>query len=94
MLDRFQHHRAMISGVCAWMADQSGVPVWIIRGGALLLLLGHAVLATLVYLAGAYALRHAAPPAGLPAEDRFVALDRRIARLEAAVLREGRSFFF
>jgi phage shock protein PspC (stress-responsive transcriptional regulator) len=89
MLDRFRHHRPMISGVCAWMADQSGVPVWIIRLVAVLVALGHLPLAVLGYFGGAYALRRRQSAGGLPAEaDRFAYYDRRMAEAEDAAWRE------
>jgi phage shock protein PspC (stress-responsive transcriptional regulator) len=96
MFDRFKHTRAMISGVCAWMADRSGVPVWLIRVVALLLLLAHAPLMVIGYFAGAYLIRRearmasagwdAAPGGGVT--DRFGHLERRMAEAEEAAWRE------
>lgn len=94
MFDRFQHHRPMISGVCAWMADRSGVPVWIIRVVALALLLAHAPLMLIGYFVAAYLIRRQARvadagwsgTAGVP--DRFAHLDRRVAEMEEAAWRE------
>jgi phage shock protein PspC (stress-responsive transcriptional regulator) len=96
MYDRFQHHRPMISGVCAWMADRSGMPVWIIRVVALLLLLAHAPLMVLGYFVSAYLIRREARMAnavwsGAPGggvTDRFAHLDRRMAEMEEAAWRD------
>ena len=92
MFDRFKHERPMIGGLCAWMADRSGFPVWIIRAGALLLLFTHGPLALLGYLAGAYALRRERRAAGWHAPacvpDKFADLDRRMAEVEMAAWRE------
>jgi phage shock protein PspC (stress-responsive transcriptional regulator) len=91
---RFQHHRPMISGVCAWMADQSAVPVWIIRVVALALTLAHAPLMIIGYFVAAYLIRREArmaggwPTAGTAVPDRFADLDRRMAEAEAAAWRE------
>jgi phage shock protein PspC (stress-responsive transcriptional regulator) len=93
---RFQHNRPMISGVCAWMADQSAVPVWLIRVVALALTFAHAPLMIIGYFVGAYLIRREArATSGVPAvgagagvPDRFADLDRRIAEAEAAAWRE------
>ena len=91
---RFQHHRPMISGVCAWMADQSAVPVWIIRVVALGLALAHAPLMIIGYFVGAYLIRrearlaNGAPGQGMGVPDRVSSLDRRLAEMEAAAWRE------
>ncbi len=92
MFDRFRHHRPMISGVCAWMADQSAVPVWLIRVVALALALTHAPLMVIGYFVAAYLIRREAGAVGsgyrpgLP--DRFSDLDRRMAEAEEAAWRE------
>jgi phage shock protein PspC (stress-responsive transcriptional regulator) len=96
MFNRFRHHRPMISGVCAWMADQSAVPVWIIRVVALVLTIAHAPLMVIGYFVAAYLIRREARAAGegwtpgvsdgVP--DRFAHLDQRIADMEAAAWRE------
>ena len=96
MFDKFQHHRPMVSGVCAWMADRSGMPVWIIRVVALLLLLAHAPLMVIGYFVAAYFIRRecgmasagwsGARGAGVP--DRFGHLERRMAEAEEAAWRE------
>jgi phage shock protein PspC (stress-responsive transcriptional regulator) len=92
MFDRFAHHRPMISGVCAWMADQSAVPVWLIRIVALALAIAHGPLMIIGYFVAAYLIRREARVVGsayrpnLP--DRFSDLDRRMAEAEEAAWRE------
>jgi phage shock protein PspC (stress-responsive transcriptional regulator) len=97
MFDRFQHHRPMISGVCAWMADRSGVPVWVIRVVSLALLVVHAPLMIIGYFVGAYPIRRETRVArnGWQAQqdstgmtDRFAHIDRRVAEIEEAAWRE------
>jgi phage shock protein PspC (stress-responsive transcriptional regulator) len=84
----------MISGVCAWMADQSAVPVWIIRVVALVLTMAHAPLMIVGYFVGAYLIRREArmagtmPVTGGAVPDRFADMDRRMAEAEAAAWRE------
>ena len=95
MFDRFQHHRPMISGVCAWMADRSAVPVWIIRVVALALTIAHAPLMVIGYFVAAFLIRREARIAGAPdvaagVPDRFAHLDRRIAEMEEAAWRAER----
>ncbi len=86
MFDRFQHHRAMISGVCAWMSDRSGVPVWIIRVVGLALCLAHTPLMVIGYFLGAYLIRRQARAiGGMP--DHFAHLDSRMAAAEEAAWR-------
>jgi len=85
MFDRFQHHRPMISGVCAWMADRSGFPVWIIRVVALALTVAHAPLMVIGYFVAAYLLRRQARMTS--PEDRFAQFDRRVAKMEEAAWR-------
>jgi phage shock protein PspC (stress-responsive transcriptional regulator) len=88
MIDRFQHHRAMISGVCAWMADRSGVPVWIIRVVALALTIAHAPLMVLGYFVAAYLIRRERRMVGgASVSDRFAHFDRRMAEADEAAWR-------
>ncbi len=91
MFDRFRHHRPMISGVCAWMADQSAVPVWLIRVVALVLAMAHPPLMVIGYFVAAYLIRREAALSGSGfrpgVPDRFSDLDRRIAEMEEAAWR-------
>jgi phage shock protein PspC (stress-responsive transcriptional regulator) len=87
MFDRFQQHRPMISGVCAWMSDRSGVPVWIIRVVALALCVAHLPLMVIGYFVGAYLIRRQARAIGPGVPDRFAHLDRRMAAMEEAAWR-------
>jgi phage shock protein PspC (stress-responsive transcriptional regulator) len=95
-----RHSPQMLCGVCADLADRSGVPVSVVRAVAILLLLMHAMVMVVVYLGLALWLRGKArgtwsvpareevPPSwdddGLSA--RFNRLDRRLARMERAAL--------
>ncbi len=88
MFDRFQHRRPMISGVCAWMSDRSGVPVWIIRVVALALCVAHAPLMVIGYFVGAYLIRRQARAAG-GVPDRFAYAERRMATAEEAAWRRA-----
>ena len=62
MRETFQRQRRVICGVCATLADRSGVPAWIIRVVAVCLLATHAILATVAYLFAAAWMRR--PAAG------------------------------
>ena len=53
MFETFQQPRRMISGVCAELADRSGLPVWTVRVAAVLLLLTHWIFALVLYFAAA-----------------------------------------
>ncbi len=97
MFDRLRHHRPMICGVCAWMADQSAVPVWIIRLAGLALTIAHMPMMIAGYFVAAYLIRREAraadhapgPQTGVP--DRFSSLDRQLADMEAAAWRAENS---
>ncbi|MCF3945114.1 PspC domain-containing protein [Acidiphilium sp. AL] len=54
--------RGMAAGVCASLAAMVGVPVWIIRAVAVLLLLWHPIVIVLAYLACAAFIRHGRTP--------------------------------
>ena len=100
VLSEIRQSPRMLCGVCADLADRSGLPVWAVRAVALVLLLMHAVVMIVVYLGLALWLRgrargtwnvvgrEAAAPSwdddGLSA--RFSRLDRRLARMERAAL--------
>lgn len=78
--------RPALCGVCAHLAERSGVPVTGIRIAAVLLLFWHPALIGPAYLAGAFALRRservAAPRAPWSdAIDRFERLNRRASRM-------------
>jgi phage shock protein PspC (stress-responsive transcriptional regulator) len=90
MFDRFRHHRPMISGVCAWMSDQSAVSVWLIRVVALVLAIAHPPLMVIGYFVAAYLIRREAAVSGYRpgVPDRFSDLDRRMAEAEEAAWRE------
>ena len=92
MFDRFQHHRPMISGVCAWMSDRSDVPVWIIRVVALALCVAHLPLMVIGYFVGAWLIRRQARTIG-GGPDRFAQLERRMAAAEEAASRRSHSGF-
>jgi phage shock protein PspC (stress-responsive transcriptional regulator) len=62
MYETFQRPRRVICGVCATLADRSGVPTWIIRVVAVCLLVAHTLLTTVVYLCAAAWMRR--PAAG------------------------------
>ena len=86
--------RAMIKGVCARIAERAGVPVWMPRLAFLIFGLAHWLVALIVYFvmsklfcAQRFA-AFAAPPPPNPVHERFAALDRRLADMEAATLAE------
>jgi phage shock protein PspC (stress-responsive transcriptional regulator) len=92
-----RHSRQMLCGVCAELADRSGLPVGAVRAVAIVLLLLHAMAMVVVYLGLALWLRGKArgtwntvAPATAPDDDslgaRFNRLDRRLARMERAAL--------
>ena len=87
MFDRLQHPRAMISGVCAWMSERSGVPVLMIRIVGLALLITHAPLMVIGYFFGAWMIRRRARAVVGGVPDRFGHLDRRMAEAEEAAWR-------
>lgn len=53
MFEQFHGGRRMICGVCAWAGMHTGVPVWVVRVLAVLLLMTHGPLALLVYFGSA-----------------------------------------
>jgi len=61
MFETFQQPRKMICGVCANLAQRSGLPAWAIRIAAVLLLLTHGLLALLLYFGAAIWLRAPQP---------------------------------
>jgi phage shock protein PspC (stress-responsive transcriptional regulator) len=61
MFETFQQPRKMISGVCAELADRSGLPVWTVRVAAVFLLLTHWIFALVLYFAAAAWLRAPQP---------------------------------
>jgi phage shock protein PspC (stress-responsive transcriptional regulator) len=91
-----QHSCRMICGVCADIADRIGIPVWLVRVAAVLLLVAHPPLTVAVYFGAAIFLRGRAPATwranAPPAWDRdglgarFRRLDERLARMESAAL--------
>ena len=87
MFNRFGDHRAMICGVCAWMADRWGFPLWIIRVVALVLLIAHAPLMAIGYVVAALLIRQEARNSGLAGPDRLDQLDRRMRAAEEAAYR-------
>ncbi len=54
----FRHSPRMIGGVCAELADRSGLPVWLVRAFAVALLLMHAGVMLVVYFGMALWLRN------------------------------------
>jgi phage shock protein PspC (stress-responsive transcriptional regulator) len=94
----------MIKGVCARIADSAGVPVWMPRTAFIIFGLLHWFFAVVAYIviyklicpARNWAVRNSVPPAGFTApqndvRNRFAALDRRLAEMEAATLQQEAS---
>jgi phage shock protein PspC (stress-responsive transcriptional regulator) len=88
MFNSLQQPRQMVCGVCATLAERSGLPVALIRIAAVILLVVHSVLTGIVYLLAAAWMRQP-PPAPVQAWERdglggrFQRLDERLARMEA-----------
>jgi phage shock protein PspC (stress-responsive transcriptional regulator) len=57
MFYQVQRPSRMVCGVCAELAERSGLPVWMVRVGALILLVSHAALAGVIYIGLALWLR-------------------------------------
>jgi phage shock protein PspC (stress-responsive transcriptional regulator) len=87
---------AMIKGVCARIADRAGVPVWIPRLAFLIFGLAHWLIAVIAYfvMSKFFCAGRATPHAPTqvqpqnPVHERFAALDRRLADMEAATLNQ------
>ena len=60
MFNTFQRPRRVICGVCATLSERSGVPAWIVRVAAVVLLLAHAALTGILYLGAAAWMRRPA----------------------------------
>ena len=102
MYETFQRPRRVICGVCATLADRSGVPAWIIRVVAVCLLVAHSLLTTVVYLFAAAWMRRpeagtlrdfsdgpCTPPSAWDRDglvNRFNRLDGRLSRMEHEAL--------
>jgi phage shock protein PspC (stress-responsive transcriptional regulator) len=94
MFYQMQHSRRMLCGVCAELADRGGLPVWLARVIAVILLLMHPPLVVALYLVAAIWMRRerAVAPMGRPAWDRdglterFTRLDRRLEGMERAAM--------
>jgi phage shock protein PspC (stress-responsive transcriptional regulator) len=97
MMNEFKYSPSMICGICGRISARTGLPVWLVRTVAVLLLLSHSVLFVAVYLGAALYIRHGRQaavwqPEARPAWDRdglgerFARLDRRLARMEGAAL--------
>lgn len=56
-----QRPRGLICGVCARLAERSGVPVIVLRVAAVILLLGHALSTFIVYMIAAAWMRRPQP---------------------------------
>lgn len=57
VFETMQRPRALVCGVCSTLAAGSGMPVWVLRAAALVLLLVHAVPTGVAYLLAAAWLR-------------------------------------
>jgi phage shock protein PspC (stress-responsive transcriptional regulator) len=97
MFNEFKYSPSMICGLCGRVAARTGLPIWLVRTVAVLLLLSHTVLFVAIYLGAALYSRRgrqtaAWQPEARPAWDRdglterFARLDRRLARMEGAAL--------
>ncbi len=89
--------RLLIRGVCAEIAERAAVPVWMPRTAFLIFGVLHWLLALILYFGLARVMcagsRLAEPlPPRAPAQgavyDRFAALDRRLAEMEAATVNQ------
>jgi phage shock protein PspC (stress-responsive transcriptional regulator) len=49
IFESFQMKPRMISGVCFWLAERAGLPVWVVRIVALVMFCSHPPLALLLY---------------------------------------------
>jgi phage shock protein PspC (stress-responsive transcriptional regulator) len=88
----------MIRGVCARIAERAEIPVWVPRAAFVIFGVMHWLVAVIVYFVMSQALctrrRYAEPaiapqpPAPGSVQDRFAALDRRLAELEAATMNQ------
>jgi phage shock protein PspC (stress-responsive transcriptional regulator) len=63
MVNNLRQPRRLVCGVCASLADASGVPVVIIRAAAIVLLIAHTVLTAVAYLLAAAWMRR--PPSAV-----------------------------
>jgi phage shock protein PspC (stress-responsive transcriptional regulator) len=87
----------IIKGVCARISERAGVPAWMPRVAFVIFFMLHWFFAALLYfvlsrlmcrgqMLAAAPMAASAPPS--PVRDRFGALDRRLADLEAATLQQ------
>jgi phage shock protein PspC (stress-responsive transcriptional regulator) len=98
VFNQFKHSPSMICGMCGRVAARTGLPLWLVRSVAVLLLLTHSVIFVAVYLGAALYARRARPAAWQPEvrpawdrdglSERFARLDRRLARMESATLEQ------
>lgn len=87
----------LIKGVCARIAERAGVPVWMPRAAFLLFGVLHWLLAVIAYVVmvklfnrgarGGFTVVPAGPPASA-VQNRFSALDARLAAMEATTLQQ------
>ncbi len=64
VINTFQRPRRVICGVCATLSERSGLPAWIIRVAAVVLLLAHGLITLIVYFGTAVWLRQPARAGG------------------------------
>ena len=60
VFNTFQRPRRVICGVCATLSERSGLPAWIIRVAAVVLLMAHGLVTLIVYFGTAVWLRQPA----------------------------------